>query len=278
MFNSDKEIHCSILSRFRCICWVFAAGFAVLSSGFSAGGFAQESGAAVDIGIEEKLGNHVPLSLILRDETGVETTLGELIDRPTILSLVYYRCPGICSPLMSGIAEVLSKLDLDPTKDFLVLTVSFDPTESSDLARDKKVNYLKAIGSTDFPAEGWRFLTGDSTSIATLTDAVGFRYRKEGKDFLHTASLIVLSPEGKVARYVNGITFLPFEIKMALLEASQGRTGPTISKVLLYCFSYDPEGRRYVFNILKVSGTVILFFAGVFISFLIFGGRKKVKE
>lgn len=235
---------------------------------------AQESAQSVEIGIDEKLGDFVPLDLTFYDENGDRAALNELIQRPTILNLVYYRCPGICSPLMSGIAEVLGKLDLEPGKDYSVLTISFDPSETPSLAAEKKKNYMATLGDPSFPQEGWKFLTGDSAQIVRLTDAVGFRYKREGTEFLHTAALTVLSPEGKIARYIYGITFLPFEVKMAILEASEGKTGPTISRVLLYCFSYDPQGRRYVFNILKVSGTVILFFAAAFLAYLILGGKR----
>lgn len=236
--------------------------------------FPQRVKPETEIGIDEHLGEFVPQNITLTDENDEEVELAVLLTSPVILNLVYYRCPGICSPLMSGIAEVVSKLDLEPGVDYSILTVSFDPTESPSLAADKKKNYLNAVAE-GFPPEAWRFMTADSADIARLTEAVGFRYRKEGKEFLHTAALIVLSPEGKIARYVYGVTFLPFEVKMALLEASEGRVGPTVSRVLLYCFSYDPEGRTYVFNILKVSATVILFFAAAFIAFLTLGGRKK---
>jgi protein SCO1/2 len=229
------------------------------------------------MGIDEKLGNQVPLGLTFRDENGEERNLSDFLDVPVVLSLVYYRCPGICSPLMSGIADVLGKTGLGAGKDFRVLTVSFDPRETPDLARDKKKNYMKALPA-GFPEAAWSFLVADSSNVALLTEAVGFRFKREGNDFLHPASLIVLSPKGKIVRYIYGITFLPFEVKMAVLEASEGKVGPTVSRVLLYCYSYDPEGRRYVFDVLKVSGIVILFFAAAFIAYLTLGGRKRQRS
>lgn len=229
------------------------------------------------MGIVEKLGSRIPPGLTFRDENGELRRLSEFLDVPVVLSLVYYRCPGICSPLMSGIADVLAKTDLVPGKDLRVLTVSFDPRETPDLARDKKKNYLKALPA-EFPEQEWRFLVADSAVISQLTDAVGFVYKRQGNDFLHPASLIVVSPEGKIARYIYGISFLPFELKMAVLEASEGKVGPTVSRILLFCYSYDPQGRRYVFDILKVSGSVILFFAAAFVAYLTLGGRRRKRS
>ena len=121
----------------------------------------------------------------------------------------------------------------------------------------------------------WRFLTGDKENIHQLTDAIGFHFKRQGQDFLHPVSLVILSPDGKITRYIYGTEFLPFDIKMALLEASEGRVGPTLSKVLRFCFSYDPKGRKYVFNTLKVTGIVTLLFALSLILFLVFKGKRK---
>jgi protein SCO1/2 len=125
-----------------------------------------------------------------------------------------------------------------------------------------------------FPEEAWKFLTGERESILALTNAIGFYFKREGNTFLHPVSLIVLSPTGKITRYLYGTEMLPFDLRMALLEASEGRTGPTISKVLRFCFSYDPKGRKYVFNTLKLTGIVTLTFALSFILFLIWRGRR----
>jgi protein SCO1/2 len=129
-----------------------------------------------------------------------------------------------------------------------------------------------------FPEDAWRFLTGDKENIRKLTDAVGFHFRREREDFLHPVSLILLSPDGKITRYIYGTDFLPFDLKMALLEASEGRVGPTVGKVLRFCFSYDPKGRKYVFNTLKVTGIVTLLFALSFIAFLVFKGKRRQTE
>jgi protein SCO1/2 len=151
---------------------------------------------------------------------------------------------------------------------------SFDETEKPDLALEKKRMYLKMI-EKPFPEDAWRFLTGDKENIHKLTDAIGFHFKKQGEDFLHPVTVIILSPDGKITRYMYGTDFLPFDLKMALLEASEGRVGPTLSKVLRFCFSYDPKGRKYVFNTLKITGIVTLLFALSLILFLVFKGKRQ---
>ena len=126
--------------------------------------------------------------------------------------------------------------------------------------------------------EGWLFFTSDSASIVALTEAAGFRYQATGNDFIHSATLIILDPEGKITRYMNGIYFLPFELKMSLLEASEGKSGPTINRVLQYCYSYDPEGQGYVLNITKITATLILFFAVVLLLVLFLFRKRKTNK
>jgi protein SCO1/2 len=234
--------------------------------------FAQQPVKPYDIGIDEKLGKDVPLDLSFYEENGNYVSLKQLIHNPTIVSLVYYRCANICNPLLSGLAQVLTKLPLKPDKDYSILTISFDDKDTPAIAFQKKKNYLKAI-KKPFPEKTWKFLTGDSLNINQFANAVGFKFKKEGNDFLHPASLIVLSGDGKIIRYLYGITFLPFDLKMALTEASEGRIGPTISKVLLYCFNYDPKGKKYVFNITRVAGSVVLLFVIAFFVYLAIKGK-----
>lgn len=235
---------------------------------------AAQNQSQAEIGIDEKLGEYVPLELTLYDETGAEVPVKDFLGVPTILALVYYRCPSICNPLLGNIADVLRNLDLRPTEDFVVVTVSFDHSDTPSLAAQKKNNFLNTL-PPDFPSDGWRFLTADSTSIRRLTDAVGFKFKPDGDLFIHSSSLIVLSPEGKIVRYLYGIDFLPFDFEMAVVEASKGKVGPTISRVLAYCYSYDPEGRRYVFNITKVAGTLgLISVAALFIGLTV---RSKAK-
>ncbi len=229
------------------------------------------------IGIEERLAQTVPLDLIFRDEEGRLVSIGQLINTPIILALVYYSCPDVCSFLLSNLAGVINKVSAEPGKEYRIIAISFDETETPELAFEKKGLYLKMI-ERPFPEDAWRFLTGDYENIHRLTESVGFRFRREGKVFQHPVSLVILSSEGKITRYIYGIDFLPFDLKMALLESSEGRIGPTINKVLRFCFSYDPKGRRYVFNTLKVTGVVTLVFAFAFILFLVFKGRKRRRK
>lgn len=230
----------------------------------------------VEIGVVEHLDEYLPDSILLINENGEEVYLVDVIDKPTIINFVYYRCPGICSPLMEAVAGVMDKSELTPGIDYQVLTISFDPGETIDLGIRKKKNYLNLMMNKPEEAKkGWLFFTSDSASIIRATTATGFKYKKKGNDFLHAASLVVTSPDGKITRYLNGMFFLPFEWKMAIIEASEGKSGPTLNKVLRYCFSYDPVGQTYVMNVTKMSGTVILFFAFILLLYLIIKPRRK---
>ena len=230
----------------------------------------------VEIGVVEHLDEFLPDAISLINEQGQQVWLKDVIDKPTVINFVYYRCPGICSPLMEAVAGVMDKSDLVPGVDYQVLTISFDPTETIDLGIRKKTNYLNLMSNKVEEAKnGWLFFTSDSISIAKATNATGFKYKRTGNDFLHAASLTVVSSEGKITRYLNGMYFLPFEWKMAIVEASKGQSGPTLNKVLRYCYSYDPVGQTYVMNVTKISGTIILFFAILLLLVLIFKTKKK---
>jgi protein SCO1/2 len=230
----------------------------------------------VEIGVVEHLDEFLPDSISLINENGQQVWLADVIDKPTVINFVYYRCPGICSPLMEAVAGVMDKSDLVPGVDYQVLTISFDPSETIELGIRKKNNYLNLMSKkVEEAKKGWLFFTSDSASIAKATNATGFKYKRTGNDYLHAASLTVVSKDGKITRYLNGLYFLPFEWKMAIVEASKGQSGPTLNKVLRYCYSYDPEGQTYVMNVTKVSGTLILFFAAIFLLILIFKPKKK---
>jgi len=229
----------------------------------------------VEVGVIEKLNQYIPMDARLIDENGDTVVIGDLIDKPTILNFVYYRCPGICSPLMEGLANVMDQSDLVPGKDYQALTISFDPREETFLATRKKNNYLNLMEKKEQAREGWKFFTGDSIDLKRLTDATGFRYKPTGNDFIHAAALIVVDSNGKITRYMNGIYFLPFDLKMTILDASEGKAGPTINRVLQYCYSYDPEGQKYALNITKVSATLILFMAIVLFAVLMLVRKRK---
>ena len=231
-----------------------------------------------EIGIVEHLDSFLPTDIYLIDESNQRVKLTDLIDKPTIINWVYFRCPGICSPLMEGLAKVMDESDMLPGVDYQVLTISFDPRETIDLGIKKKNNYLNLVNKKEAIAKGWHFFVSDSLSIAKGTDATGFKYKRTGMDFTHAASICVVSPKGKITRYLNGIYFLPFDLKMAVVESSKGMSAPTISKIMQYCFSYDPVGQAYVLNVTKISGTLILFFAILFFLILIFKPKRKINK
>lgn len=183
------------------------------------------------VGIDENLGGQIPLELQFTDDSGKQIKLGDIVNKPTIFMFVFFECKGLCTPLMGEVASQVDKLDLKPGTDYQIVSVSFAPEDNAELAAGKKVNYLNTI-KREFPDSAWRFLTGDSASIAKLTDVVGFRYKKEGDQYIHAGALILVSPKGKITRYLLGTEFLPFDIKMAVIEASEGKATPTIAKVL----------------------------------------------
>lgn len=230
----------------------------------------------VEIGIVEHLDEYLPDDIQLVDENNQKVRLTDLIDKPTIINWVYFRCPGICSPLMEGIAKVMDASDLVPGVDYQVLTISFDPSETIDLGIRKKNNYLNLVTKKEAINRGWHYFVSDSASIAKGTNATGFKYKRTGQDFTHAASICVVSPKGKITRYLNGINFLPFDFKMAVIESSKGMSAPTINKIMQYCFSYDPVGQAYVLNVTKITGTLILFVALLFFLVLIFKPKRKI--
>ena len=236
---------------------------------------------AGDVGLHEKLGKMVPLDLTFINEKGENVTLGKLMDgKPTILTLNYYRCAGICTAQLNDLANVVGKLDLVENKDYKIVTVSFAETEPYQLAATKRKNIMASI-TRPFVKDAWHFLIGENNSSGVLAKAVGYGYEKKVfaktglTEYIHPGVAIILSPEGKITRYLNGIGQLPFDVKMALLEASKGEVGPTIAKTLLFCFAYDAENKKYVFAWEKVIGTGMSVMAiGLFI-FLTILGRKE---
>lgn len=238
---------------------------------------AQTAPARPAIGIEEHLGTMVPLDVELYDERGYLTPLSTVITKPTIVTFVYFRCPGICSPLLTELSRMVDQVDLELGKDYQIVTISFDHREKPDMAASKKESYLSAMHRRVDPA-GWRWFTGDSASIRRLTDAAGFYFKREGNDWIHAGALIVLSPAGKVTRYVNGVQYLPFDVKMAVLEAAEGRTGPTIAKLLTFCYSYDPESRSYALNVTRIAGVVTVVLVLAFVVVFIVRPKQKTAE
>ena len=231
-----------------------------------------------EVGIVEKLGQTIPLDLTFTNSEGKKVKLSEIINKPTILSFVYYHCPGICSPLTIGLSEVVDKTNLEPGKDYQLITISMDPGETFDKAKTWRDNHISGLDKK-IPYDSWQFLVGDTQSVRRITDAVGFYYKYDGKkDFIHAGAIYAIAPDGKIIRYLFGTEFKPFDFKMAILEASKGSPMPTVNKILEYCFSYDPEGRSYVFNFTKVIGTLMLLILGLFFAFLVITSRKRNKK
>ncbi len=229
---------------------------------------------AAAVGIEERLGSRVPLDLPFVGEGGEKVTLRQLVHAPTILSLVYYRCPNACDFLLTGMASAIRDVAAVPGKEYTVLTVSIDERETAEDAATAKGIAIASI-QNPYPEDAWRFLRGQDESIEALAGAIGFRYRKVGEDFEHPLGIVILSPQGKIVRYMNGTDFLPVDLKMSIMEASTGTVRPTVAKVIRFCFRVDPGSRKLVFNTLKVSGTVIFLLAGSFVLYLVLSGRRR---
>lgn len=228
----------------------------------------------LDVGITEHLGSIIPLDTVFTTSDGKKVRLGDLITKPTIIAPVYYSCPNVCNFLQSRLASVVPQINLEAGKQFQILSVSFDENDTPALAAEKKVNYMQAAGGK-IPPAGWIFLTGDKKNIDRLMNSVGFRFARQGKDFLHPVSVITVSHTGKIIRYLYGTDILPFELSMSVVEAQKETPGLSVKKLVAYCFSYDPKGKKYVFDIMRVSGFVVLFVILVFASYLFFGGKKK---
>jgi len=226
-----------------------------------------------EVGINEKLGQRAAIDLVLKDEDGKPVQLRTLIDKPTILTLNYFRCAGICTPQLNGVVEVLNRTQAQPGKDFQVITVSFDPRDTPEIATEKRTNYLREI-TRPYPPAAWRFLTGDGPTTRALAESVGFKYKQQGEDFIHAAAIIFLSPTGDVTRYMYGVTYLPADLQLAAQEAALNQARPTINKWLKICFSYDPEGRKYVLSFTKIGAVIILLGAALFLTVLIRKGRR----
>jgi protein SCO1/2 len=221
----------------------------------------------MQIGFDEKQGQYVSMDVMLVNEAGDTVKLKDVITKPTILNLVYFNCPGTCSPLMWGVSKFIDTLDLKLGTDYDVITISFDPTEKIDLGIKKKNSYISTMNRKKI-AENWHFFVTDSANIAKLTESVGFKYRWINNQYVHPTGLIALAPDGKIVRYLRGIEFLPFEIKITMVEAADGKIGPSINRLLAVCYSYDDQGNKFVFNVTRVSAIIISFIAILFFLYL----------
>jgi protein SCO1/2 len=223
-----------------------------------------------DVGIEQRLDAALPLDATFRDEAGREVTLGNYFrNQPVILVLAYYRCPMLCTQVLNGLLKSAQAIPLEIGPDYQVITVSFDPRETATLAAEKKERYARAYRRAG-AAEGWHFLTADQPSIDRLVDAVGFRYRYDAKSdqYAHASGIVLATPEGRLARYFYGIEFPPRDLRLGLIDASTGRIGSPVDRVLLLCYHYDPLTGKYglaISGALRTAGTLTVVALGAFL-------------
>jgi protein SCO1/2 len=231
-----------------------------------------------DVGFDQQLGQTVPLDAVFRDESGRVVKLGDYFgSRPVVLSLAYYGCPMLCTVSLNGLASALDVLTFEPGREFEVVTVSFEPRETPAQAAAKKAVYLRRYKRAGADA-AWHFLTGDADSIRRLTEAVGFKYAwdETTKQYAHASGVLVLTPDGRLARYLYGVEYAPKDLRFAIVEASQGRILSPVDRLLLYCYHYDPEQGRYgttVLRVLRLAGLLTL--AGLGAMVVTFRRREK---
>jgi protein SCO1/2 len=251
----------------------FASAQNVLSGAMVANG---ETKPAIlkDVGIDQKLGAQLPLDQVFNDENGKPLRLDSLLDgRPIILTLVYFRCPMLCTMVLNDLVQSMHQMKEKLGTDFDILTISFDPADTPQVARAKKANYFAAYGHSDGAAQ-WHFLTGSPSAIAAVTSAVGFRYvwDPDYKQFAHASGIMVLTPQGKISRYFYGVDYEPKDLRLALVEASGGKVGGLADQILLFCCQYDPTTGKYglavsrglkVFGFLTICAVAALVFFAV---------------
>ena len=233
------------------------------------------------VGIDQHLGEQVTLGLPVRDENGNATTLGTYFGkRPVILVMAYYECPNLCTMVMNGVFAGMMPLSFVAGKDYDVVCVSINPHDSSALAKAKKDTYLSGYHQTDH-ADGYHFLTADESTIEQLCKEVGFRYSydTESHQFAHASGIMILTPEGKLSRYLMGVQFLPKDLKYALMDASGEKIGTLADKLVLFCYHYDPSQSKYglaIAKLLKIGGTLTLL--AIALMFYMFRRRNRIAD
>ncbi len=223
------------------------------------------------IGFVTVLGGKLDKTLTFTDAEGKTVTLGDLLTPgiPTIFVPVYYSCPRLCGLLLNGFVELIKKIDLTMGTEYKVITLSFKPEETADLAKGKSNSVFAEINRPDVNTSNWRFLVGAEANIKQLMDQIGFRYEKDGDEYAHSSGFIVLTPDGEISQYFTGIEFPAWDVRLSLVEASKGSIGSTIDHILLFCYSFDPSKGKYTwvaFNILRIGvlASVLLCIALVF--------------
>lgn len=226
--------------------------------------------AVQEVGIDQRLNEQVPLDLEFQDETGRTVRLGDYFGRkPVLLTLVYYKCPMLCTMVLNGVVRTLRPLSFSAGKEFELVTVSISPTETPAQAAEKKAIHVRSYGRPG-SAEGWHFLTGEEEAIRRLTEAVGFRYTFDPETglYAHASGMILLTPEGRLSRYFYGIEYSARDLRLAVIEASESRIGSPVDRVLLYCYQYDPTTGKYglvIMRVIRVAGIATLLLLGGFI-------------
>jgi protein SCO1/2 len=229
-----------------------------------------------DVGIDQKLNDEIPLDLKFRDEHGNTVQLAQYFgSKPVILTLVYYNCPMLCTQVLNGLDRSLKQIPLDLGKDFNVVTVSIDPTERPVLAEAKQAMYTGMYGRPG-AEQGWHFLTGDQPEIKALAQAVGFRYAydPDSKQYAHASVIMLLTPSGRMARYIYGIQYPERDLRLGLIEASQGKISSPVDQILLFCYHYDPHTGKYgllISRVIQLLGGLTILIGGIWLFFLFKG-------
>jgi protein SCO1 len=251
---------------------------AQMASGPATAGYKQEPGMIStalpaplrEIGFDQRIDERVPLDTTFRDETGAAVKLGDYFGaRPVVMVFAYYDCPMLCTQVISGLSSALGVMSLEPGKDFEILTISFNPHDTPATAAAKKAYYLERYKRAG-AGTGWHFLTGEQPQIDRLTKAAGFRYAydAETKQYAHPSGVIVLTPDGRLAKYLFGIEYGPRDLRLAIVEASAGKVGTAVDSLLLYCYHYDPMTGRYglvIMRAIRLGGLATVFAIGAFI-------------
>jgi protein SCO1/2 len=237
-------------------------------------------GLLQNVGIDQKIGQQLPLDLVFKDETGRDVRLGQYFgSRPVVIALAYYQCPMLCSQVLNGVTGTLKTLPFTPGKDYDVLIVSIDPADGFREAADKKTIYVERFGNTA-TANGWHFLTGTDASIKPLAAAIGFRYAydPEIKQFAHPAAMYIATPKGQIARYFMGIDFAPRDVRLALVEASNNRLGSVADSVLLLCYHYDPTTGKYGAATINAVRVGFIMTVGALLTFVFVSLRRERQQ
>jgi len=232
------------------------------------------------VGFDQRLNEQVPLDLTFTDDTGHSVRLGDYFgNKPVILALVYYQCPRLCTLVLNGLVQGMLEMPFSAGNEFEVVTISFDPRETWELAASKKEAYLQRYGRPG-ASSGWHFLTGDETQIRRLTDAVGFRYRFDPaqKQFVHASGIMIATPQGKLSRYFYDVRYSGRDLRLGLIEASHNKIGSPVDQILLYCFHYDPTLGKYsasVMTFVRVGGVLTMLSIAGFVWALVRPARSR---